>query len=144
MEKEKFEQLVEEALADLPQEFKKLIDNLVVMVEEEAPSEVYRQTGAHPFSRILGTYQGVPYTHRGPYYGNILPDKITIYQNPIEEICPTEEEIKKQVQLTVLHEIWHYFGRTDEEIEELEKKAFMENKKEKKSWRRKFKAFLRR
>jgi predicted Zn-dependent protease with MMP-like domain len=136
MEKEKFEKLVEEALADLPQEFKKLIDNVVVMVEEEAPPEVYRETGAHPLSRILGTYQGVPYTHRGPYYGNILPDKITIYQKPIEEIYSNEEEIKEQVRKTVLHEIWHYFGRTDREIEELEKKALSKKKKEKSKWSR--------
>lgn len=131
MKKEKFEKLVEEALLDLPKEFKKLIENLVVIVEEEAPPEVYRQTGSHPFSRILGTYHGVPFKHRGPYYGNIPPDVITIYQRPIEEICATEEEIKEQIQKTVLHEIWHYFGRTDEEIDELERKAFMENKKEK-------------
>jgi predicted Zn-dependent protease with MMP-like domain len=131
MNKDKFEKLVEEALADLPKEFKKLIDNLVVMVEEEAPYEVYRQTGSHPFSRILGTYHGVPYTHRGPYYGNIPPDVITIYQRPIEEICANEEEIKEQVQKTVLHEIWHYFGRTDAEIDEMERKFFGEDKKEK-------------
>jgi predicted Zn-dependent protease with MMP-like domain len=124
MKKENFEMLVAEALADLPEEFKKLIENLVVLVEDEAPPEVYRQTGAHPFSRILGTYQGVPFTHRGPYYGNILPDRITIYQKPIEEICRSEEEIKIQVQKTVLHEIWHYFGRTDSEIEQLERNAF--------------------
>ncbi|UCE40621.1 MAG: metallopeptidase family protein [Candidatus Aminicenantes bacterium] len=123
MKKEKFEKLVEGALADLPREFKKLIDNLVVIVEEEAPPEVYRKTGSHPFSRILGTYHGVPYTHRGPYYGNIPPDVITIYQKPIEEVCSSEEMIKEQVQKTVLHEIWHYFGRTDKEIDELEKKA---------------------
>jgi predicted Zn-dependent protease with MMP-like domain len=131
MKKEKFEKLVEEALLELPKEFKKLIENLVVIVEEEAPPEVYRQTGAHPLSRILGTYQGVPFKHRGPYYGNILPDRITIYQKPIEEICSTEEKIKEQVQKTVLHEFWHYFGRTDKEIEELEKKALKMNKKEK-------------
>lgn len=124
MEKEKFEKLVEEALLDLPKEFKGLIENLVVIVEEEAPAEVYRQTGALPFSRILGTYHGVPYPHRGPYYGNILPDRITIYQKPIEELWTSEEEIKRQVKKTVLHEIWHYFGRSDKEIEALEKKLF--------------------
>ena len=131
MTKENFEKLVEEALADLPEEFKKLIDNMVMMVEWEAPPEVYRQTGTHPFNRILGTYHGVPYTHRGPYYGNILPDRIIIYQKPIEEICQTEENIKEQVKKTVLHEIWHYFGRTDQEIVELEKKALSVEKKEK-------------
>jgi len=120
MKKEKFEKLVEEALADLPKEFKKLIDNLVVMVDEEAPPEVYRQTGTHPFSRILGTYHGVPYTHRGPYYGNIPPDVISIYQRPIEEICSTEEEIKKEVRKVVIHEIGHYFGFSDAKMKKIE------------------------
>ena len=86
MEKEKFEKLVEEALQTLPKEFKKLIENLVVIVEEEAPPEVYRQTGSHPLSRILGTYHGIPFKHRGPYYGNNPPDVIVIYQKPIEEV----------------------------------------------------------
>ena len=120
MKKEKFEKLVEEALADLPKEFKKLIENLAVIVEEEAPPQVYRQTGAHPFSRILGTYHGVPYTHRGPYYGNIPPDVIVIYQKPIEEICTTEEQIKEQVLKTVRHEIGHYFGFSDHELRKIE------------------------
>ena len=120
MKKEKFEKLVEEALLDLPKEFKKLIDNLVVIVEEEAPIEVYRQTGSHPFSRILGTYHGIPFKHRGPYYGNIPPDVIVIYQKPIEEICTTEEQIKEQVLKTVRHEIGHYFGFSDDELRKIE------------------------
>jgi predicted Zn-dependent protease with MMP-like domain len=124
MKKEKFEKLVEEALADLPKEFKKLIDNLVVIVEEEASPEVYRQTRSHPFSRILGTYHGVPFKHRGPYYGNIPPDVIAIYQNPIEEICSTEDEIKKKVRKVVIHEVGHYFGFSDDELRKIEEENF--------------------
>jgi predicted Zn-dependent protease with MMP-like domain len=121
MKKEKFEKLVEEAMALLPKEFKKLIDNLVVIVEEEAPRDVYRQTGSSPFSRILGTYHGIPFKHRGPYYGNYPPDVIAIYQKPIEEICHTEEAIKETVRDVVFHEIGHYFGFTDKELKEIEK-----------------------
>lgn len=131
MKKEKFETLVEEALLDLPKEFKKLIDNLVVIVEEEAAPEVYRQTGSHPFSRILGTYHGVPYTQRGPFYGNILPDRIIIYQNPIEEICNTEEEIKERVRSVVIHEVGHYFGLSDLDMEKIEKEIRRNSRKEK-------------
>ena len=120
MRKEKFEQLVEDALRELPKEFKKLIANLVVIVEEEAPLDVYRETGSHPFSRILGTYHGVPFKHRGPFYGNIPPDVIVIYQNPIEEICSGEEEIKKEVRKVVIHEIGHYFGFSDTEMRKIE------------------------
>jgi len=131
MEKDKFEQLVEEALADLPEEFKKLIENLVVMVEEEAPAEVYRQTGSHPLSRILGTYRGIPFKHRGPYYGNNPPDIITIFQKPIEEICATEEEIKQEVRLVVIHEVGHYFGLSDPEMKKIEEELLRSIKKEK-------------
>lgn len=120
MKKENFEKLVEEALAGLPRKFKKLIENLVVMVEEEAPLEAYRQTGSPPFSRILGTYHGVPFKHRGPYYGNIPPDVITIYQKPIEEICSTGEEIRDEVRKVVIHEVGHYFGFSDDELREIE------------------------
>jgi predicted Zn-dependent protease with MMP-like domain len=120
MKKEDFEKLVEEALSGLPRKFKKLIENLVVMVEEEAPLEAYRQTGSSPFSRILGTYHGVPFKHRGPYYGNIPPDVISIYQKPIEEICSTEEEIRDEVRKVVIHEVGHYFGFSDDELREIE------------------------
>ncbi len=120
MKKEKFEKLVEEALVDLPKEFKKLMDNLVVMVEEEAPPEVYRQTRSSPFSRILGIYHGVSFKHRGPYYGNVPPDVITIYQKPIEQISYSEEEIKERVRNVVIHEVGHYFGLTDEELRKIE------------------------
>jgi predicted Zn-dependent protease with MMP-like domain len=136
MNRENFEKLVEEALAELPGEFKKLIDNLAVFIEDEAPPEVYRQTRTHPFSRILGTYHGVPYTQRGPFYGNILPDRIIIYQNPIEEICRTEEDMKKRVRSVVIHEVGHYFGLSDLDMEKIEREIRQERKKEKKRWPR--------
>ncbi len=120
MKKEHFEKLVEEALVGLPDEFKKLIENLAVIVEEEAPLEAYRKTGSPPFSRILGTYHGVPFKHRGPYYGNIPPDIITIYQKPIEEICSTEQEIRDEVRKVVIHEVGHYFGFSDDELRKIE------------------------
>ena len=88
MEREKFEKLVEEALAQLPRKFKKLIHNLAVIVEEAPSPDVYRKTGVSSYSMILGTYHGVPYKHRGPYYGNTPPDMIVIYQKPIEATLP--------------------------------------------------------
>ncbi|MGA2363431.1 MAG: metallopeptidase family protein [Candidatus Aminicenantales bacterium] len=112
MEKAEFERLVEEALAGIPSRFKKLIENLTVMVEDEAP----------PGRPLLGLYHGVPYTHRSPgYYGNIPPDVIVIYQGPIERISRGPEEIKDNVRDTVLHEVGHYFGMGEDELREIEK-----------------------
>jgi predicted Zn-dependent protease with MMP-like domain len=120
MEREKFEKLVEEALADLPEKFKERLQNITVIVEEKPSREVYERLGGSPFSLILGLYHGVPFKHRGPFYGNVPPDVITIYQNPIEKICSTEEEIKKKVKEVVVHEIAHYFGFDDEELKKIE------------------------
>jgi predicted Zn-dependent protease with MMP-like domain len=120
MKKETFEKLVEEAMTMLPKKFKKYIDNLAVIVEEKPPAEVYRQTRSSPYSRILGLYHGVPFKHRGPYYGNLPPDVIVIYQEPIEEICNSEEEVKQKVKEVVFHEVGHYFGLSDEELREIE------------------------
>ncbi len=121
MEREKFEKLAEEALAQIPKKFKKLISNLAVLVEEKASREIFERTGTSPLSSILGHYHGVPFKHRGPFYGNIPPDVIVIYQKPIESICSTEEEIKKKVREVVLHEIGHYFGLSEKELREIER-----------------------
>lgn len=121
MEREKFEKLAEEALAQIPKKFKKLISNLAVLVEEKASREIFEKTGSTPLSSILGHYHGVPFKHRGPFYGNIPPDVIVIYQKPIESICSTEEDIKKKVKEVVFHEIGHYFGLSEKELREIER-----------------------
>lgn len=121
MEREKFEKLAEEALAQIPKKFKKLISNLAVIVEEKASREIFEKTGNTALSSILGHYHGVPFKHRGPFYGNIPPDVIVIYQKPIESICSTEEEIKKKVREVVFHEIGHYFGLSEKELREIER-----------------------
>jgi predicted Zn-dependent protease with MMP-like domain len=121
MEREKFEKLAEEALAKIPKKFKKLISNLAVLVEEKASREIFEKTGSTRLSSILGHYHGVPFKHRGPFYGNIPPDVIVIYQKPIESICSTEEEIKKKVREVILHEIGHYFGLSEKELREIER-----------------------
>ena len=120
MKKEEFEKLVEQALTELPPKFKKYLDNLAVIVESQPSGEIYERTSSPPLSSILGHYHGVPLKHRGPYYGNIPPDVIVIYQSPIEAICSTEEEIKKKVREVVYHEIGHYFGLSEKQMREIE------------------------
>lgn len=122
MDRKKFEQLVEDSLKEIPTEFKKYIENLTVIVEDVPPIEAYEKTGTSTSHMILGTYHGVPFKHRGPYYGNLPPDVITIYQKPIESICFTDEEIKEKVKEVVIHEIGHYFGMTDTQMRKYEGK----------------------
>lgn len=121
MERERFEELVEEALDSLPRKFKKHLHNVAVIVDNRAPWGVRRKTGTSPFSTLLGLYHGVPLKHRGSYYGNVPPDVIVIYKEPIERLCSSEEEIRKKVREVVLHELGHYFGLSERELNDIEK-----------------------
>jgi predicted Zn-dependent protease with MMP-like domain len=120
MSHEAFSLLVKESVAELPKEFKKLLKNIAVIVEDE-PGPEERERFGPSGGRLLGLYHGVPYKHRGPYYGNHPPDVIVIYKNSIESVCDTEEEVRRQVRATVIHEIGHYFGFSDRELREIER-----------------------
>jgi predicted Zn-dependent protease with MMP-like domain len=114
-----FEQLVAEALDELPDEFRHLLYNIVVVIEAEPSQALLEDMGLWPDGTLLGLYEGVPLPERGPSYGNVLPDRVTIFQRPIEAMCRTRRDIKDAVQETVLHELGHYFGLDDEQLDEL-------------------------
>ena len=110
MTRYRFEALVEAALDEVPAELAEHIDNCVVLVEDEPPPE---DPG------LLGVYQGTPLTQRGSAYTMALPDRITIFRNPLLEMCRSEEEVVREVRITVVHEIAHHFGIGDERLHEL-------------------------
>ncbi len=105
---ESFEQMVGTALDSLPPQFADLMKNVAVLVEH----------GPGPRG-LLGLYQGIPLTSRTTNYAGVLPDRITIYQQAICAICYTEAEVVEQVRRTVIHEVGHYFGISDERLHEL-------------------------
>jgi len=115
-----FEEAVVTALKRLPKFIKGKMENVDVVVERQASRELLNEMGLRFPSELLGLYQGVPYDRRGFYYGNVLPDKITLFQNPIELICQTEEEVNEKVREVIIHEVGHYFGLDDEKLRELE------------------------
>jgi predicted Zn-dependent protease with MMP-like domain len=117
MDRAKFESLVAEALASLPLKFRERIENLAVIVEERPPR---RRSSRAPGSMLLGLYHGVPLKDRGSYYGNIPPDVIVIYQEPIERISASEDEIKERVREVVFHEVGHYFGLSEKDLRDIE------------------------
>jgi len=119
LDQEQFLNLVEDVVHNLPEFFRNRIHNLNVMVMPLAPSELTEHLGKDPWS-ILGVYQGVPFNHRGPFYGNVLPDTIVIFQEAIQARCQTEQEIRDLVRRVTIHEIGHYFGLTDEQLYRLE------------------------
>jgi predicted Zn-dependent protease with MMP-like domain len=120
--RERFERLVEEALREIPKRFREAMHNVAVVVEDEPPQDVLDELEIPPGDTLLGLYQGTPLTERGWGHGNNLPDRISIYQGPIEEACENEDEIRDCIAETVIHEFGHYFGMTEEQIEEIEEK----------------------
>jgi predicted Zn-dependent protease with MMP-like domain len=104
---ERFEALVADALDGIPEELGRLMDNVVVQVRD--------------FSRagLLGLYQGIPLTRRDEYGGLAMPDRITIFRLPILERCRTEDEVRREVMVTVVHEVAHHFGIGDDRLHEL-------------------------
>jgi predicted Zn-dependent protease with MMP-like domain len=126
MTDERFAQLVSLAIEMIPERFLKKLDN-VAIVTAERPSKAQLKTNNVPKgSTLLGLYEGVPFTLRGEFYGTgeILPDKITIFKLPIlEDAGGDEEKLKEIVRDTVWHEIAHYFGYDDHEIEEREEEG---------------------
>ena len=122
MTRREFEELVQRALRKLPRDFKDKIKNVAVVVEDWADDETLADVGIEPPDTLYGLYRGIDLTRRDSGYGNVLPDTVTIYQGPIEEECEDEEEIRDCVAETVIHEFGHYFGMSEEEIEEIEEK----------------------
>jgi predicted Zn-dependent protease with MMP-like domain len=121
MEKEKFEALVEKAIENLPSEFKSKLENVDVVVEEWPTRGQLRQAkDIHP-AQLLGLYQGVPQTRRGQGYALVLPDKISIFQRPIEAQCRFDDEIEAKIEEVVRHEIAHHFGLDDETLRKIER-----------------------
>ena len=118
--RKEFEELVVLALKRLPKFFKKKMKNVDVALEGQASRELILEMGLRSPSELLGLYQGVPLDQRGFYYGNVLPDKITLYQFPIESMCETKEKVEEKVREVVMHEVGHYFGLDDERLRELE------------------------
>jgi predicted Zn-dependent protease with MMP-like domain len=122
MTREAFMSLVEDALQEIPRRFRAEMKNVAVVVEDEPPEYILEEMEIGPDDTLFGLYQGTPLPERGWTYGNTLPDRISIYQFPIEDACDTEEEIRDRVAETVIHEFGHYFGMSEEEIEEIEEK----------------------
>ena len=122
MTRREFERLVAEAVTLIPARFRREMKNLSLVVEDEPSAELLADMEIEPPDSLYGLYQGTPLTERTWGYGNVLPDRITIYQRPIEEDCEDEDEIRAVIGETLIHEVGHYFGLSEEEIEEIEEK----------------------
>lgn len=119
LRRSRFRRLIAQALDEIPEHLWDRVDNVVVLPRMRPTLEELEEVGLGPGETLLGLYVGRPLPTRGTY-GEVLPDRIFIYQEPIESICRDEEEVVEQVRETVLHEMAHHFGITDEELDEYE------------------------
>ncbi|MFV8308884.1 metallopeptidase family protein [Mycobacteroides chelonae] len=109
MSEQRFEELVSDALDAVPPKLAAAIDNVVVLVQDRNPED----------PELLGLYEGIALTERDSFYAGALPDTITIYREPLLEMCSSENEVVDEVTVTVIHEIAHHFGIDDERLHQL-------------------------
>jgi predicted Zn-dependent protease with MMP-like domain len=121
VDRERFEWLVARVVESLPEEFRTKLENVDVVVEDWPTQNQLAKAGLRRGQTLLGLYQGVPLTKRGRHYGLVAPDKITIFQEPLEAKCRFEAEIIAEIQKVVRHEIAHHFGIGDARLRQLER-----------------------
>ena len=122
MKRADFERLVADALASIPRRFREAMRNIVIVVEGEPSPGLLADMEIEPPDTLLGLYQGIPLTERRWDAGNQLPDRILIFQGPHERAAEDEDDLADAVAETLIHEIGHYFGMSEEEIEEIEER----------------------
>ncbi len=121
MDRERFQELVTRAVNSLPPEFRDKLENIDVVVEDWPSQSQLVEVGLRRGEALLGLYEGAPRTMRSRRYGLVPPDKITIFQKPIEAGCRYDAEITEEVKRVVLHEIAHYFGIGDARLRQIER-----------------------
>ncbi len=119
MEREQFEKLVERALEELPEQFRERLSNIAIEVEDYPTADDLRVARVGRGHTLLGLYRGVPQTKRGIWYNLVAPDRIIIYQRPIEATCRTDEQVVDRVSHVVRHEIAHHFGIDDDALRKM-------------------------
>jgi len=120
MNTDRFEQLVGEAIEGLPEEFRELLDNVAIFIEDQPSKTMLRDLGMRPGETLLGLYEGVPHTERTSSYGLVPPDRITLFQRSIEESHDTDGAVAEQIRRTLLHEVGHHFGIDENRLAEIE------------------------
>ena len=120
MDRARFEAIVADALRSIPRDFRDAMRNIAIVVEDEPSRQLLREMEIDPPDTLFGLYQGTPLTERGWDYGNALPDRILLFQGPHEREAEDDDDLVISIGETLIHEIGHYFGMSEEEIQEIE------------------------
>ncbi len=114
-----FDHVVDRAIQRIPDEIRVYLENIVITVKKRPSAGMMREMGMHPDDYPLGLFQGVPLIERSATTPPLYPDMIYLFQEPLEEMCDTREELEEEIEITVVHEVAHYIGMTEERLAEL-------------------------
>jgi predicted Zn-dependent protease with MMP-like domain len=114
-----FRKLAVQALQEIPEEFLEKMKNVEIWVEEEPDPELLEEMGLEPYETLFGLYQGLPLGEQSFFQSPVLPNRILLFRRPILEVCQTRAEVQEQIRKTVVHEIAHHFGFSEERLREL-------------------------
>ena len=114
-----FDRIVKEAIRRIPEEIRRHLDNILITVQQRPDSAMLEEMGYPPDEPLLGVYWGVPLNERTVGEPPLYPDTIYIYKEPLEEMCETREELEEEIEITVVHEVAHFLGMSEERLTEL-------------------------
>lgn len=114
-----FDQIVQQAIARIPEEFRRHLDNMIITVQARPSLDLLEEMGYEPDETLLGVYTGVPLTERSAIDPPLYPDAIYLFQEPLQEICESLEELEQEIEITVVHEVAHYLGIGEDRLEDL-------------------------
>jgi len=120
MSRRSFEAIVRQALREIPREFRNRLDNVEIVIDDDPSPELLAELGSEEGETLFGLYQGTPLTERSWSHGNALPDRIVLFRNPLEAACQDDDQLVDEVCLTLIHEAGHYFGLSEDEIQQVE------------------------
>jgi predicted Zn-dependent protease with MMP-like domain len=122
MDRDKFAEVVEEVLESLPAEFKQRLENVAILIEDVPAAQrrrTLRQRPGPPQRLLMGVFEGVPRTKKSVFDLPMGPDRIVLYQKNIEAVCSTEAEVRREIRLTVIHELGHFFGMDEDQLKDV-------------------------
>ena len=119
LSEEEFDRIVKKTIRRIPLDIRGYLDNIAISVRKRPTEKMLKEMGVPPDAILFGVYQGVPLIDRSVTFPPLFPDTILLFQEPIEEICETKEKLEEQIEITVVHEIAHFFGISEERLKEL-------------------------
>lgn len=119
LSEEAFDRIAKRAIRRIPRDIRQHLDNIIISVRQQPTKKMLRETGLPSDGLLLGLYCGVPLTERSATMPPLFPDTILLFQKPIEAICHTMEKLEEQIEVTVVHELAHFIGMTEERLKEL-------------------------